>query len=277
MLLTSRVSAFLVASLMLVLVTVPILVAGQTSQTTLSNLQYPSQVTLQNGVAQATVTFTVNFFGLPNGDYLVIGVLYGVSPATGSGTETPDSCITLTGTKYANSATCISSTTSSSGTESVSFAMTLNLTQQYNFVAFAAMVTTSDTPINGSVSKQPFSISVTSQTIPTNSQTASANVETTNLIATSQTTNLPTNSQTSNVDFAVGLAVIVLIFIAIIGLVVFVVRRRKGKRTDRTPTEGLTSGTAPAPSAEGTRFCGTCGRRMAMSERFCTSCGSTQD
>ncbi len=68
----------LVASLMLTSILVPVLVAAETSQTTITNLQYPNQVVLQNGVAQATVTFTVSFSGLPSGYYLVIGIFLGL-------------------------------------------------------------------------------------------------------------------------------------------------------------------------------------------------------
>ena len=126
----------LVASLMLTSILVPVLVAAQTSQTTgMTNLQYPSQVVLQNGVAQATVTFTVRFSGLPSGNVLVLGILYEgtTNYVTGSATSTPDSCRSVDGDGYVNPATCVITTlTSSSGTESVSAVLTFNSTQQYS-------------------------------------------------------------------------------------------------------------------------------------------------
>jgi len=251
----------LIFSLALVcLATLPQNVTAQT--TTITNLQYPSQVALQNGIAQATVLFTVDFSGLPSGNYLIIGILFGLNYATGSATSTPDACAPLTGTTYANTAACITSPHSNSGTESISFTLTFNLTQEYNLVAFAHMVDTSLTVINGSTSRQPFTISVTAETVPTNSQTSSQTVS--------------ANPQSSSLDIAVGLAIIALPFIAVIGIIVFLIRRKKTQGAPIPTPEWGTVPMPPPPVPGGTRFCAACGARLNATAKFCVKCGARQ-
>ncbi len=207
-------------------------------------------------MAKATVNFTVSYTGLPSGNVLGFGILYEPHGSHqyvwGSGTSTPDEC-QLNVTPYVNSALCVVTPGSNSGTESVSFSLTFNSTQQYALYVVSAMVDKSGNLITSSESFSDFTISVTSQTVSA-------------------------NMQTNNLDLAVGLAIIALPFIAVIGLIVFVVRRRKRKKTDGSP-EGLASSPAPAPVpiAEGTKFCADCGVRMPVTSRFCASCGSQQD
>jgi hypothetical protein len=53
-----------------------------------------------------------------------------------------------------------------------------------------------------------------------------------------------------------------------VGLIVFLVRRRKGRGT---------GGAEVGLGAEGTKFCTNCGVRISASATFCRSCGSKQD
>jgi hypothetical protein len=144
-------------------------VQGQT--TTITALQYPTQAVLQNGVAQVTVTFTVSYAGLPSSDFLGFGIQYaGTSTwVKGSGTSGPDQCYPNAGTDMANSAACVTTPSSSSGTESASFSLTFNSTQQYSLRAVAVIADSSHTVLSSSVTVQSFAISVTSQTVSTTS------------------------------------------------------------------------------------------------------------
>lgn len=156
-------NGLLIGLLLLICLTVAPNVQAQT--TTLSNLQYPTQAVLQNGVAQVTVALTVGFSNLPSGYYLGFGIVdAGTSNyVTGSVTSTPDSCAPLTGTNYVNSALCATTPTSSSGTESASFTLTLTSARQYNLVAAAVVTDKSGNVISSSASRQTFAISVIAQ------------------------------------------------------------------------------------------------------------------
>lgn len=88
-----------------------------------------------------------------------------------------------------------------------------------------------------------------------------------------------TTTAASTSMIILDLSVIALPFIGIIGLIVFVVRRRKGKRTGGAAAEVLASrpSPAPVPMTEGTKFCTACGVRIPVTARFCENCGSKQD
>jgi hypothetical protein len=117
------------------------------------------------------------------------------------------------------------------------------------------------------------------------------NVFGTTLNATSNTLTIKVSNETSQVTASVetsststpestpmlilGLSIIALPFIAIIGLIVFLVRRRRRKSK---MAEGLASKpSAPAPTTEETKFCTACGVRIPVTTRFCASCGGKQD
>jgi len=113
--------------------------------TTISNLTYPLQVVLQNGVAQAIVTFTVSYSDLPSGDALHIGIGLAsgnTGPLDGSGTSTPDPCLTSWGGQsWPGKALCAVAPSSSSGTESVTLTIKSPASpQQYTLELDAAMV-----------------------------------------------------------------------------------------------------------------------------------------
>ncbi len=146
----------------------------QAQTTSITNLQYPNQAVLQNGVAHATVTYTVSFSGLPSGDILAFGILYGgtTNYVTGSGTSTPDSPQPVfAGTRFANSAFIATPPASSFGTESVSFSLTFNAPQQPTLIAFAVIEDKTFKVIGVSTAESDFTISVTGQAVPTNPQT----------------------------------------------------------------------------------------------------------
>jgi hypothetical protein len=131
----------------------------------ISNLNYPAQAVLHNGVAQITITFTVSY------SHIVTSGIIGFGPdlvnpdgtfsdVPGSGTTTPDSCTleSQSGTTYAF---CFVVPKSSSGTESGSFTFSLNSAQQYKFVAGAMAYDASGKSIGSSLTTQPFTVSVT--------------------------------------------------------------------------------------------------------------------
>ena len=143
-----------------------ITVTGQasTGSTTITNLRSPPHAVFQNGLAQATVTFTVGYAGLPSGGALGFGILDASTSKyiTGSGTSTPDPCLSLAGTSYVGDALCAPTPASSSGTESAKFTLTFNSTQQYTLRVGAAITDKSGKGISGSASKSSnFTISVT--------------------------------------------------------------------------------------------------------------------
>jgi hypothetical protein len=159
------------AYLIVLLISLTIAPNVQAQTTTITNLQYPNQAVLQNGVAQVTVTFTVSYAGLPSGDWLIFGILYsGTSTyVTGSGTSSPDHCFPSAGTPNAKLAVCVTAPISGSGTESGTFSLTFNSTQLYSLEAGAGMTSASGVLVSGSVGVQSFTISVTSQTVSTTS------------------------------------------------------------------------------------------------------------
>ncbi len=200
-----------------------------TGQPTITNLQYPQQVALQNG---AIVTFTLSFPEPPPG-YLIFGIrdvngTGGMNStnywATGSAASTPDPCqsenvfLGVLGQSLvapdwlANSAVCAIAPSRSSVNETASFSLTFNATRQYNLTILVMVLGASlDIYFATPTRSGQFTISVTTQTSPT-------------------TTAAPTSESASMI--MLGLPVIALI--GIIGLIVFVVRRRKGKRTSGT-------------------------------------------
>ena len=153
-----------------------------TGSTTITNLQSPPHAVFQNGLAQATVTFTVGYTGLPHGDFLGFAIAIAIGgtakTATGSGNSTPDPCQSLAGTKYAGTAICLTTPASSSGTESAKFTLTFNSTQQYTLAVGAEIVDRSGNTISGSQGKSSnFTISVTDKaqltiTLPSSVTTA---------------------------------------------------------------------------------------------------------
>ena len=141
-----------------------ITVTGRTTSTTttITNLVYPPHATLRNGAAQATVKFTAGYSGLVSGDMLFLGVGAKVAGpfAKGSATSTPDSCFSKMPAQYASFAVCLTFPTSSSGTESTTFNLSLNPDQ--SILAAAALVTdSSGNLISGSGTYVNFTIALT--------------------------------------------------------------------------------------------------------------------
>jgi hypothetical protein len=111
----------------------------------------------------------------------------------------------------------------------------------------------------------------TSTTMSTASKSTSATAA-----STLKSTSTTTTESTSTIVLAVAYVIIALPFIGIIGLIIFLVRRRR--RKGKT-AEGLASkpSPAPVPTTEGTKFCTACGSRIPATTRFCASCGGKQD
>ena len=133
--------------------------------TTISNLTYPPQIVLQNGMAQGIVTFTVSYSDLPSGDALHIGIGLAsgnTGPLDGSGTSTPDPCLTSWGGQsWPGKALCAVAPSSSSGTESVTLTIKSPASpQQYTLELDAVMVDPSNNFIMTQGSPQKFTITV---------------------------------------------------------------------------------------------------------------------
>jgi len=157
--------AFLMLTSVIVGLAVVPNVQAQSGITSILNLQYPSQVTLQGGTAQATVTFALyysNYYNLIGG-YLVFGI-WGAHSSTdipGSATATPDPC--QPAANNAGYAICEVVPSAYAGTESASFTLTFNSAQQYDLQVSAGVLDEYGNVVQGSTSYQDFTISVTGQ------------------------------------------------------------------------------------------------------------------
>ena len=268
-------------------------VTGQSapSTTAITNLQYPTQAVLQNGVAQATVTFTLDYTGLPSGDFLALGILYqphgSGNYVTGSGTSTPDSCTSTAGTKYANSALCVATPSSSSGTESVSFNLTFNSTQQNALYLVAVMGDKSGNVVSSATSFSDFTISVTTQTAsPTTATTATTPLTST----TSEATEAP---GIGGIPSNLLIVAVVVAVIVIVGVVFLMRRRAAGPKMQEItapaePSRGppprmevpreIEAPPTPRPSpGQGSKYCVHCGATIPAVVMFCTKCGKKQE
>jgi len=129
----------------------------------ISNLGYPSPVVLQNGIAQAAVTFTLSYSVLPPGDAILVGLRFNNPPGNvdGSGSSTSDPCLSSwDGSSYPGKASCFLAPSSSSGTESVTLTMKSAASpQQYSLNVNAEMVDSLGNGI-GVSSQQTFTINV---------------------------------------------------------------------------------------------------------------------
>lgn len=253
----------LVLLLTLVFLSTQTAVKAQTgASTTIRDLKYPAQAVLENGAARAEVTYTVSYTSLPSGGYLGFGILYiphgSGKYVTGSGTSAPDSCQSNAGSRYVDSALCVIKPSTSSGTESVSFSLRLNSTQQYALYAVSVMVDNSGKAVS-EYSFSDFTISVITQLTSRTSETTA----------------------TSTPVLILGISVIA-IPAFIIGVVVGFLIGRRGKRasTGGPAAEFPVTSTIPlTPTArtEGTKFCAGCGARIPADSGFCGNCGAKQN
>jgi len=257
----------------LMLSVMPTSAGAQAPTTTIASLNYPAQTVLQNEVAQATVTFTVNYSGLTSGDGLIFGVYLNsagnYSNLMGSGTSAPDQCVLMTSSTLAGIAICGLVPPSTSGTESASFAITLTAPpQQYSLVAaaFVSDPVHNISIIRSSLSLQGFTISLVAQTASTGQPT-------------SETSEATTTTTASMADLLLGLSILVLPIVAIIGLIVFVVRRRKRASKGVYAELGTVSRPSPTrvPAVEGNKFCIACVASLPTTASFCGECGAEQN
>lgn len=280
------------------LTTIPNAQAQASGITSILNLQYPSQVALQNGVAQVTVTFTVyyNYYYNPQG-YLVFGIYdtRASNYANGTATATPDQCQTLAGAQYTNAALCAIVPSSSSGAEPAVFTLTFNSPQEYTLSAVTLIWDTrnlqSGNQVSGSANKSDFTISVTGQTVSisstttssltTSSTTISSTITTTSATATTSPTisTIASGSMTvstltvqSPLDNTLLLTAIILV-VVLAAVIVFVAFRRRNARPISRTRNVEEEQQTPKPSAS---FCTNCGARLPEGYRFCGKCGEKQ-
>ena len=277
------------------LTVVPIAQAQAAGITSITDVQYSSQAALQNGVARATVTFTLyyNYYYNPQG-YLVFGI-YDTSTSNlvkGSAAASPTPCQSLAGTSYADAAVCAVVPATPSGTESASFILTFNSAKQYSYSILSFIWDTrnlqSGSQVSGSTNTWSVTISVTGQTVSTPSTTASSSavsstaisstITSTSTTATtsaatgktsssSMSTNTPSEQSTTN--YTQPLVVIALI-VAVAVAIIFVVSRR------RTASPISTKEREPAPQPSES-FCSNCGARLPQGDTFCGECGEKQE
>lgn len=136
--------------------------------TTIVDLHYPSQIVLQNGVAQVTVTFVLAYGGLPSGDAIIISLGHADATVHGFGSSTPDPCLTSWGGyNRAGWAECFVAPSLGSGTESVTLTMKeAAAPQQYSMAVDALMLDPSYKQIIGSESQLVFAITLVAPPAP---------------------------------------------------------------------------------------------------------------
>jgi len=136
--------------------------------TTIVDLHYPSQVVLQNGVAQATVTFVLAYGGLPPGDAIVLDLSRGDKIVQGTCSSTPDPGLTSWGGfDKSGLAECFVAPGSGSGTESVTLTMNQGDSPgQHPMGVDALMLDPSYKQIVGSESDQSFTITFVAPPTP---------------------------------------------------------------------------------------------------------------
>ncbi len=170
--------------LLLVLVGLTIPLGAQTQAsgvTSIANVQYARQAALQNGIAQATVTFNIvyNYYHYPQG--CLVFAIYDTSTSNivkGSVAASPISCQSLTGTSYAGDVICAIVPATSSGTEFATFTITFTSPQEYKLsigsYIWSSRNLPSGTQITGSTNTSSLTITVTGQIISTNSTTTAS-------------------------------------------------------------------------------------------------------
>jgi len=165
--------AFSVLLFVLILLnTIPNIQAQAAGVTSITDVQYSSQAVLQNGVAQATVTFGVyyNYYYNPQG-YLVFGIYDGITSnlVKGSAAASPTPCQSLAGTSYGDSVVCALVPATTSGREFASFTLTFSSAGQYRLSIVSFIWDTrnlqSGSQVSGSSNTWSVTISVTDQTV----------------------------------------------------------------------------------------------------------------
>jgi len=262
--------------------------------TSIANVQYSSQAVMQNGIARATVVFTVyyNYYYNPQG-YLVFGI-YDTSTSNlvkGSAAASPDPCQSLAGTSYADSAVCAIVPAMNSGTDSASMILTFNSAQQYNLNIRSFILDSrnlqSGNQVSGSSNAASVTISVTGQTVSTSSTatsssstaisstsassstTLTASAATVTAPISSMSTNTPSEQPTSNYTEPI---VVIALIVAVAAAIIFVASRR---RTARPPSTKMRENLERAPKPSGS-FCTNCGARIPEGNTFCSQCGTKQ-
>ena len=157
---------FLFVLVLLVSLTFALPAVHANQVTRISNLIAPVHSTQQLASARGViVTYTITYSGLNAGESLASAIITTDSsaPLPGGGLSVPDSCL-MTG----QNASCQVLPHSSSGTESMTFAVILTSTQRYNLQAVAGFVDKSGTQlIAGTVSSVDFTVNVDSNVLLT--------------------------------------------------------------------------------------------------------------
>ena len=290
--------AVIAALLVLICLTaVPNAQAQAAGITSLTDVQYSSQAALQNGVARATVTFTLyyNYYYNPQG-YLVFGI-FDTSTSNlvkGSAAASPTPCQSLAGTSYADYAVCAVVPATPSGSESASFILTFNTPQQYSLNIRSFIWDTRDlkagNQVSGSANSWSVTISVTGQAVSTSSTAASSSVASSTVVSstiaststaattsaaagtTSSSMSTSTSSEQSMLiaNYTEPLIMIGLVVAAAVAIIFVASRRRSARPTAATTTKRVAT---PKPSGS---FCTSCGARLPEGDTFCGECGKAQ-
>jgi hypothetical protein len=296
------------------LVIVPSIHAQTTSVTVLSS---PTSVVLNsNGTAQFDATIQARYAGLnlptsksegPELVYVILNYFGSNVPLNGTVASSPDPCQpSAISFMKAGVTGCAIFTTSSSGTETVSFHVIIYnaAPRRYHFevgaiVAVLPLTTTYVSPkfLESSISTSDFYVSVVNgaTTTSTTSQTpyVSSAVTSTppytpytysptsNALTATSTPSLqmpqppqPTAIQsTNNTQLVLALAVIAAIVLG--GL--FLYSRRKGQpKVTQAEKVDIDATRLSTKTVEGKRFCIECGNELSPNLKFCDSCGTKQ-
>jgi hypothetical protein len=242
--------------------------------TAITNLKYPPQVTLQNGIVQGQVTFTVTYADPDIQDGIIFGIWFtnpgpvssmNTQLVDGTGSAGADPCLTTwASSSWPGKAACAVWHSGTDGSEEATFTLssTAPSAQQYVLFAGAEVVDSSGNLVAGSLSEQEFTVSVTS--------TQPASTSSAEIIQTTQTT---LTSDNTSMTF-LGLFVVGLTVLGVIALVA----RRGVRRSSKAETAEVDTGTT-APTtvrAEGVKFCRECGARIPPTASFCRNCGQKQ-
>jgi ribosomal protein L40E len=260
-----------------VLVIVPSIHAQTTSVTILNS---PTTVVIgSNGAAQFYVTAQVAYTGYSQANNLLsVTVMYHgtFNPLYGGGSSTPDSCNpSLLKSGFQGYALCFMQPSTSSGTETVTFTLTIVSAQlqQYQFDVNAGLISTSaagNSIVGGSTSTSDIFVDVTNN--PQSPTTAQEPPPQTYQTSQSSTSIYQQPQQTGGTDYSV----LLLWCFAIAAVVIFgvwVIKSRKsfGAFAAHRPKQATLSQFVKASNS-----CVKCGAELPPASDFCNKCGTKQ-
>ncbi|MGD0422863.1 MAG: zinc ribbon domain-containing protein [Candidatus Bathyarchaeia archaeon] len=265
--------------------TQPLLVYAQepVRTTAISNLSYPSEVTISGSSVSAQVSLTVSYNNGPIGPGYELGIniedidqsSYLNGSVVSSGPRIP--CVQ--GWNYPYSAFCFIHMDTPSGYESVVFAVIFTSARVYHLRAFAMMATTNGEGMPNTLSHSEFTITVVSGAQESTTYTPYTYFSTPSAVTSTPSLQMPQPPQQMSTQSTNNTQQLVLALAAIAAVVIgaaFLYSRRKGRTVKKA--EKVETAVAPSSTktAEGKRSCIECGNELPPNLKFCDSCGTKQ-